>query len=465
MSQEKFAERIRITEQAIRHEEADRIPIWCQYGNTPFELSGGAVTYRDSMYDHEKAAAEIVKFHQDFQPDAQLANMVSGRVEEIAETAVLDWPGRPGTNVPDHCIYQTLEPELMAEDEYDELFSDLTGFLLHKYIPRAFPGLAGLGKILNPAPTGYMYFGQMRSLMDPDVIDACKKLIEISEANNECQAAIKKLQGTLFGMGFPPLMTGVGLVPYDTLSNYFRHTVDTFEDLMFQPENVERAVNLFADLQIKNLQYFRFADMPVKRVMFWMHKGMDGFMNPEQFERFYWTPFLKVVNALVDMGGALRSGFSIVQAVERVVEDGEGPLAEEFGTLLHQTRVGVPFEEALQNLGERVGSEDLSLVVISVETARRTGGNLAEIFETISATIRERIRIRNRVRTLTAQGRMQGVVLSLMPIGIGVALHFLQPSMFGPFLRSAAGLGTLAAVAVLLVLGALSIRRIVNIDI
>ena len=165
------------------------------------------------------------------------------------------------------------------------------------------------------------------------------------------------------------------------------------------------------------------------------------------------------------MGGALRSGFSIVQAVERVVEDGEGPLAEEFGTLLHQTRVGVPFEEALQNLGERVGSEDLSLVVISVETARRTGGNLAEIFETISATIRERIRIRNRVRTLTAQGRMQGVVLSLMPIGIGVALHFLQPSMFGPFLRSAAGLGTLAAVAVLLVLGALSIRRIVNIDI
>ena len=302
MSQEKFAERIRITEQAIRHEEADRIPIWCQYGNTPFELSGGAVTYRDSMYDHEKAAAEIVKFHQDFQPDAQLANMVSGRVEEIAETAVLDWPGRPGTNVPDHCIYQTLEPELMAEDEYDELFSDLTGFLLHKYIPRAFPGLAGLGKILNPAPTGYMYFGQMRSLMDPDVIDACKKLIEISEANNECQAAIKKLQGTLFGMGFPPLMTGVGLVPYDTLSNYFRHTVDTFEDLMFQPENVERAVNLFADLQIKNLQYFRFADMPVKRVMFWMHKGMDGFMNPEQFERFYWTPFLKVINALVDMG-------------------------------------------------------------------------------------------------------------------------------------------------------------------
>ena len=214
MSQEKFAERMHITEQAIRHEEADRIPIWCQYGNTPFELSGGAVTYRDSMYDYEKAAQAIVQFHADFQPDAQLANMVCGRVEEIAQTAVLDWPGRPGGGVPDHCIYQTLEPELMQEDEYAELFGDFTGFLLHKYVPRAFPGLAGLGKVLNPAPTGYMYFGQMaNSLFNPDAVEAYKKLIEIAEAHAECQAAIKKLQGTLFGMGFPPLMTGVGSCP------------------------------------------------------------------------------------------------------------------------------------------------------------------------------------------------------------------------------------------------------------
>ena len=302
MSQEKFAERIRITEQAIRHEEPERIPIWCQYGTTPFLLSNGAVTYRDSMYDFDKAAEAIIKFHQDFQPDAQLANMVSGKVEEIAGTAVLDWPGRPGTNVPDTSIYQTLEPDLMLEDEYDELFSDLTGFLLHKYIPRAFPGLAGLGKVLNPAPNGYMYFGQLGSLFCDEAVEAYEKLIEIAKENARCQAAVGKMKKTLFGMGFPPLMTGVGLVPYDTLSNYFRHTVDTFEDLMFQEENVERAVNLFADLQIRNLQYFRFADMPVKRVMFWMHKGMDGFMNPDQFERFYWTPFLKVVNALVDMG-------------------------------------------------------------------------------------------------------------------------------------------------------------------
>jgi len=79
MSQEKFAERMHITNQAIAHEEADRIPIWRQYGTTPFVLSDGMVTYRDSMYDYEKASEAIVKFHADFQPDAQLANMVSGK--------------------------------------------------------------------------------------------------------------------------------------------------------------------------------------------------------------------------------------------------------------------------------------------------------------------------------------------------------------------------------------------------
>ena len=164
------------------------------------------------------------------------------------------------------------------------------------------------------------------------------------------------------------------------------------------------------------------------------------------------------------MSNALRSGFSILQAVEHIAENGIHPISEEFATLLHQTRVGVPFEEALHNLDLRIGSEDLSLVVLSIETARSTGGNLAEIFETISKTIRDRLRIQERIKTLTAQGRLQGVILSLMPIVIGLALNFVNPGMLRPFLHSPAGIGTIVAVIVLLICGALSIRKIVNID-
>ncbi len=174
---------------------------------------------------------------------------------------------------------------------------------------------------------------------------------------------------------------------------------------------------------------------------------------------------VQLIDALTNMGNALKSGFSILQAFEHVVENGENPIAQEFDTFLHQTRVGVGFTEALQNLDERVASDDLTLVVLSIETARRTGGNLAEIFEKISLTIRERIRIQNRIRTLTAQGRLQGVVVGIMPLLIGIALNILQPGMFQPFLHSTVGIAVVAAIVILLLCGALSIRKIIRIDV
>jgi len=174
---------------------------------------------------------------------------------------------------------------------------------------------------------------------------------------------------------------------------------------------------------------------------------------------------LQLIDALSNMGNALKSGFSIMQAFEHVVENGENPISQEFDTFLHQTRVGVGFTEALHNLDERVQSDDLTLVVMAIETARRTGGNLTEIFDKISLTIRERIRIENRIRTLTAQGRLQGIVVGVMPLVIGVALNVLQPSMFKPFIESTVGIIVIAAVLVLLAAGGLMIRKIVKIDV
>jgi tight adherence protein B len=174
---------------------------------------------------------------------------------------------------------------------------------------------------------------------------------------------------------------------------------------------------------------------------------------------------LQLVDTLVSMSNALKAGFSITQAFEAVVKNGENPIAQEFDVFLQQTRVGVSFSEALSNMDQRVGSEDLTLVVMAIEAARKTGGNLTEIFEKISATIRERIRIENRIRTLTAQGRLQGIVVGAMPAIIAVAMTLVRPTMMLPFLHSTAGLATLVAVAALVLCGALMIRKIINIDI
>jgi len=173
----------------------------------------------------------------------------------------------------------------------------------------------------------------------------------------------------------------------------------------------------------------------------------------------------QLVDALVSMGNALKAGFSITQTFESVIRDGDNPIAQEFDVCLQQTRVGVSFSEALSNLEKRVGSDDMTLVVLAIETARKTGGNLTEIFEKISATIRERIRIENRIHTLTAQGRLQGIVVGAMPIVIGVALVIVDPKMMLPFLHSTVGIVVMIVVTVLILCGALLIRKIINIDV
>lgn len=171
----------------------------------------------------------------------------------------------------------------------------------------------------------------------------------------------------------------------------------------------------------------------------------------------------QLVDALVAMSNALRAGFSIQQAFESIVKEGKKPISQEFSVFLQQMRVGVRFEEALQNLEERVGSEDLTLMVRAVEIARQTGGNLTETFDRIAETIRERTRIEGRIRALTAMGRLQGIVVGLIPIFLLVVLTVMDPKMMMAFYGSTTGVMLLALMVLLEAIGFLVIRKIVNI--
>ncbi len=173
----------------------------------------------------------------------------------------------------------------------------------------------------------------------------------------------------------------------------------------------------------------------------------------------------QLVEALGQMSNALRAGFSITQAFESVVQNAEKPIAQEFRVFLQQQRVGISFSDALEALDRRVGSEDLNLVCSAMEIARRTGGNLTEIFDKIALTIRERMRIERRVLTLTAQGRMQGMIVGSMPFLVGIGMAVLRPEIMMPFLRTPQGLAAVAAVLVLVAIGALVIRKIIKIDV
>jgi tight adherence protein B len=125
----------------------------------------------------------------------------------------------------------------------------------------------------------------------------------------------------------------------------------------------------------------------------------------------------------------------------------------------------VQVEEALNNMAQRVGSEDLHLVVVSTNVARKLGGNMAEMFDIISQTIRERFRLEGRIRSLTAQGKLQGWVVGAMPLILGLVLNYMRPDLMGPMLQSKFGYGLIIAIIIMEAIGIWMIRRIVNIDV
>ena len=174
---------------------------------------------------------------------------------------------------------------------------------------------------------------------------------------------------------------------------------------------------------------------------------------------------IQLVDALAQMSNSLRAGFSLGQSFEGVADTGENPIAQEFQLFLQHQRVGIPFAEAMADMERRVASDDLALVAATIDIARKTGGNLTEVFDKIALTIRERLRIESRVRTLTAQGRLQGIVVGLMPLALGVFMTFLKPDLMLPFLASTGGIVACAVIVMLLIAGGWMIKKIITIDV
>lgn len=127
------------------------------------------------------------------------------------------------------------------------------------------------------------------------------------------------------------------------------------------------------------------------------------------------------------MVNGLRAGYSTMQAMEAISKELPSPLSDEFKRVVQEMQIGIPMETALENLLRRIPSEDLDFVVTAINVQREVGGNLAEILDSISFTIRERIRIKGEVRVLTSQVRASGSVLSLIPFGLTCILWFLNP--------------------------------------
>lgn len=196
---------------------------------------------------------------------------------------------------------------------------------------------------------------------------------------------------------------------------------------------------------------------------FWLNRRKSGRLNA--FNK-------QLPDTITLIANALRAGSSFLQAIELVVRESRPPISTEFSRVIREVNLGLPFDQALENMVRRVRSDDLELMATAISIQHQVGGNLAEILDSIAYTIRERVRIKGEIRTLTAQQRLSGYVVGFLPIGLAGFLFIAAPGFMDPmFANPPAILGLPAGVIILLFggfmmfIGFMLIRKIVDIEV
>lgn len=173
----------------------------------------------------------------------------------------------------------------------------------------------------------------------------------------------------------------------------------------------------------------------------------------------------QLLDALAFMSNGLKSGLSLLQAMDMVREELPNPISEEFALALNEQRLGVPLEEALLALERRIGTEDIQIIVTSINILRQSGGNLSETFDTVADTIRERKKVTGRIKSLTAQGVAQGVIIVLMPFVLGFILWIMDPVLISRLWTTWLGWVLILVMLTLQTMGGWMIKRIVKVQV
>ena len=192
----------------------------------------------------------------------------------------------------------------------------------------------------------------------------------------------------------------------------------------------------------------------VPRVMIWRTKKK----RLKQFEA-------QLVDGLVVLANALRSGLNLIQAIEILEREMEPPISQEFGLVIREYRIGVNIEDALDHLAKRVPNEDLKLLVTSINIVLGMGGNLMEIFETMADIIGERSKLEGKTKALTSQGKLQGLVVGFLPTFIGIIMYFMDPASIMRLFTSMTGNSALGVMFGLQITGFIFIKKITNVEV
>ena len=170
-------------------------------------------------------------------------------------------------------------------------------------------------------------------------------------------------------------------------------------------------------------------------------------------------------DAIAMMSNAIKSGFTFQQAMDIVAKEIKGPISEDFVRALNEIQLGVTLEEALEGICQRVKDDDFEMVAMSVVIQRQVGGNLSQILDTVGETIRDRIKLKGEIKTLTAEGVISGWAIAILPIGVAVVCTAMNPNHFDEMLNSQYGKYIIALCLASEFIGGMVIRYIINVKI
>lgn len=190
-------------------------------------------------------------------------------------------------------------------------------------------------------------------------------------------------------------------------------------------------------------------------------KPIVNFIYKKRVEKFT----LQMVDALNLMSNGLKSGLSIVQSLGLVTQEMANPIQQEFNLVLSENKLGVSLEESFNNLAKRIKSDDVEMFVTAINILKETGGNLAETFDTIVVTIRERIKVEKKIAAMTAQGFYQGMFVMAVPPIMGFVFYQTDPEFMAPLFNTAIGWMLILAIIALEVIGFFVIMKIIKIEV
>ena len=296
--EELFQEREKRVNDAVQLKEPDRVPIMCLSGFFPAYYAG--ITCEEAMYDFEKCLKAWTLYLEDFEPDMTdnpFTTRFLGAVLEALDFKQLKWPGH---GLDEMASYQFVEDEYMMADEYDRLLYDPTDFMIRTYWPRVFGVLKPFEALppLHDVMSYYMGLGKFAAFGSPDMVEALEKLMDVAKKANKMIEGAVAWAGKCKELGVPASAGSLTQAPFDTVSDFLRGTKGAMLDMFRQPDKLLEATEKLLPMMLK--LGLTAKERGVPRVFIPLHKGLDGFMSPEQFETFYWPTLKKLIEGLIE---------------------------------------------------------------------------------------------------------------------------------------------------------------------